>query len=253
MKATFLNHEKPLLVSMHQETNPTDMICAILDARYNGAEAFGIQLESLEREYRTEEVLKKIFSYCGGKPIYITSYRGAQSKGMTDEECVELLLLGLRAGATLCDVIGDLYHPEPDQMTFDPEAVEKQKALIHRIHEMGGEALMSSHLSEFFDEERVMTYAYAQQERGVDIVKIVNKSDSEDEETAHICVIRRMKKELTCPFLYLSGGTHSRLLRQIGPSLGVCMYLCVNRYLPTSTRAQPQLSATRLIRDHLFL
>ena len=223
-KATFLTYEKPLLVSMHQETNPTDMICTILDARYNGAEAFGIQLECLERSYRDEETLKKIFSYCGGKPIYITSYRGDKSKGMTDEECVELLLLGLRAGATLCDLMGDLYHPEAHQLTFDPDAVERQRALIDRIHEMGGEVLMSSHLPEFVDEECVVKYAHAQRERGADVVKIVNISNSEDEETAHFNTIRRLKKELKCPFLYLVSGTHSRLIRQIGPALGVCMY-----------------------------
>ena len=42
----------------------------------------------------------------------------AYHAGMTDEECVELLLLGLKCGATLCDVMGDLYHPEKYELTL---------------------------------------------------------------------------------------------------------------------------------------
>ena len=52
---------------------------------------------------------KRIFSACAGRPRYVTSYRTGENIGMTDEECVELLLLALECGATLFDVMGDLY------------------------------------------------------------------------------------------------------------------------------------------------
>ena len=68
-KASFLNNPKPLLCVMVQEPNPDSAIEVISNALYDGAEAFGIQLECLEREYRTEENLKKIFSACKGLPI----------------------------------------------------------------------------------------------------------------------------------------------------------------------------------------
>ena len=251
--ATFLEYQKPLLVAMVEDSTPDEMICTILDSLYDGAEAFGIQLCKLKHEYRNEKTLKRIFSYCEGKPIYITSYRTAENKDLTDDECVEFLLMGLRAGATLCDVMGDLYHPEDDQLTFDPEAVEKQKQLIQKIHEMGGEVLISSHLSRYFDEEEILAYARAQIERGTDVVKIVNKSNSEDEQMANLQIAYRLKKELDKPYLFLAGGMHARLIRQIGPTLGVCMYLCLNRYRPVSTKAQPILRSTKQIRDNMFL
>ncbi|MBO5271161.1 MAG: type I 3-dehydroquinate dehydratase, partial [Clostridia bacterium] len=231
-KATFLGHDRPLLCAMVQDSTPDEMICTILDSLYDGADAFGIQLCNLKAEYRTEETLRKIFSYCEGRPIYITSYRGGQSKGLSDDECMELLLLGLSAGATLCDVMGDTFHPEKDQLTFDPEAVEKQKALIAKIHEMGGEVLISTHTSRFFTEEEVVSYAKAQMERGADVVKIVSKANTEDEQMEALQTIHRLKKECDRPFLFLVGGKYTRLIRQIGPALGVCMYLCVQRYRP---------------------
>jgi len=112
MKPSFLNQTRPPLVSMIQAATPEEAICLIVESLYDGADAFGIQLCWLKREYRTEETLRNIFGYCQNKPIYITSYRAKESAGMSDDECVELLLLGLKCGATLCDVMGDLYHPE---------------------------------------------------------------------------------------------------------------------------------------------
>ena len=132
-KATFLTYDKPLLCAMVQDETPDEMICTIMDSLYDGADAFGIQLCNLQMEYRNEETLRKIFSYCEGKPIYITSYRGKYNKDLSEEERMEFLLMGLRAGATLCDVPGDTFAPCKEQMTFEPEAVEKQKKLIIKI------------------------------------------------------------------------------------------------------------------------
>ena len=252
-KATFLTYEKPLLTAMVQEQTPDDAICVILDSLYEGAEAFGIQLCNLLPEHRNVETLRKIFSYCEGKPIYITSYRGGNSKGLSDDACVELLLMGLEAGATLCDIMGDLYCREPDQLTFDPVAVEKQKALIRKIHEMGGEVLISSHTSRYFTEEEVLHFARAQAERGADVVKIVTKCNSEDEQMACLQIIHRLKNELDRPFLFLVGGSHTRLVRQVGPLLGCCMYLCVQRYFPVTAKMQPRLFAAKAVRDSILL
>ena len=72
MKASFLNHDKPLLVAMVQEETPQAAIAVILNSLQDGAEAFGIQLCILKPEYRNEATLRRIFAACHGKPIYIT-------------------------------------------------------------------------------------------------------------------------------------------------------------------------------------
>ncbi len=252
MKPTFLKYAKPLLCAMVQEPTPEAMIETICDSLYDGAEAFGIQLENLLPEYRTEETLARIFSYCENKPIYITSYRGRNNQGLSDEQCVDLLLMGVRAGATLADVMGDLYHPEPIQITYDEEAVKKQKALIEKIHALGGEVLISSHFGRFLDEEETLRHAKAQRERGADIVKIVNHSQNEEQQLKNFEIIYRLNKELDCPFLHLANGKKSKLLRQMGPALGVCMYLCMNSYhLPQNSKEQPLLRAMHTIRENM--
>ncbi len=252
-KATFLNQDRPLLCAMVQDETPDDMICTIMDSLYDGADAFGIQLCNLKKEYRNEATLQKIFSYCEGKPIYITSYRGAHNKDLTEEERMEFLLMGLRAGATLCDIPGDTFAPCKEQMTFEAEAVEKQRLLIEQIHELGGEVLISSHTKRFYTEDEISELARAQVQRGADVVKIVTMANSEEEQMVGLCTIARLKKELDRPFLFLVGGTHSRLIRQIGPALGVCMYLCVQRYRPVTTKAQPLIRSVKAIRDNMLL
>lgn len=254
-KASFLNADRPLLTVVVQASTPAEAECIIADALYDGADSFCIQLCNLLPEYRNEASLRRIFDACFGRPIYITSYRSGESKklGLNDDACVDLLLMGLRAGATVCDVMGDLYHPEPHELTFDPVAVKKQKQLIKTIHEMGGEVLISSHLHAFFEEERVLEYADAQAERGADIVKIVSMADDEDQMMAGLSTIHRLKKELDRPFLFLAGGKNSRLIRQIGPALGCCMYLCIEGYRPVNTKLQLPLRAARELRDRMLL
>lgn len=252
-KASFLCQPRPLLCAMVQEKTPQTAITVIMNSLYDGAEAFGIQLEYLEKEYRNEKTLREIFSYCSGKPIYITSYRGAENTGMTDDECVELLLLGLSAGATLLDVIGDLYCPEPHELTMDPAAIEKQEALIRLIHERGGEALISSHLHAFYDEEEVMRIAFEQKRRGADVVKIVTRADTRAELMTDLRIADRLGRELGKEHLFLAGGSECRLLRQVGPFFGSCMYLTVERYQPQSSKEQPLLRAAKAIRDSMAI
>ena len=223
----------------------------------DGADAFGIQVCNLIPEQRDEKHLSRLFEACEGKAIYITSYRGSQNQGKSDEECMDFLLSAMRAalpyGEVLCDVMGDTFHAEPDQLTYDAQAVEKQKALIAQIHAEGGKVLMSTHTSRFFTEEETVAYAKAQRSRGADVVKIVSKANDEDEQMTGLNIIHRLKAELDCPFLFLVGGTHTRLLRQIGPALGVCMYLAVSRYRPVTAKAQPLIRSVKAIRDAMLL
>lgn len=254
-KASFLNSNRPFLTTVVQASTPVEAECIIADALYDGADAFCIQLCNLLPEHRNEETLRRIFKACMGRPIYITSYRLAENKklGLDDDGCVELLLMGLRAGATLCDVMGDLYHPEPQELTFDPAAVEKQRALIDKIHEMGGEVLISSHVHMFFEEDRILEYAHEQARRGADVVKIVSMADSEEQMMAALNAIPRLKRELDRPFVFLTNGSQGRLIRQVGPALGVCMYLCIEHFRPANSKQQIPLRSAKQLRDNMLL
>jgi len=249
--SAFLNSEKPLLTAMVQYPTPEECILKIKASLAEGADALGIQLCKLRREFRTKEVLMEIFAACEGKPIYVTSYRVGHSEGLSDDEVADLLLLAADCGANLMDVMGDLYGPDPAyQLTTDPEAVERQKALIAEIHRRGGEVLMSCHTNRSTTVEENLMIARAQAERGADVIKIVNDSKDLAELPGYVESIRRILEETGKKLLFLAGGPCS-ILRYIGPSLGVCMYLCVQHHGPLDTKVQPLLRKLKQVRDNL--
>lgn len=251
MKATFLGHDKPLLTAMVIRKTPEDFIDIINKSLADGAEAIGLQMEHLERQYRTREIITSIFEACQGKPIYVTSYRSDASEGMTDEECAEYLLFLADCGATLCDFQSNLFDKAaPREYTKDPVAVEKQKALIAEIHRRGAQVMMSAHTGSLLTPAETLELARAQIERGSDISKIVNGSD-DDSLPSCIETIQLLKKELGAPYLYLVGGACAKTIRQIGPSLGVHMYLCVHMHGELDASLQPLIVPLKAVRDNM--
>ena len=74
-----------------------------------------------------------------GRPFYITNYRYGYHAGLSDEECMNGLLEGLRMGGTLGDIMGDTFDKCSNELTKNPTAVDRQKRLIDEIHSMGKE------------------------------------------------------------------------------------------------------------------
>jgi len=247
--ATFLKYDKPLLTAMIQCSTPEECIVKIKASIEDGADALGVQLCKLKRDRRTDEDLKKIFAACEGRPIYVTSYRSGASEGLTDDECAELLLRALDCGATLCDVVGDFFGVSPHyQLAEDEEAVKKQKALIDEIHRRGGEVLMSSHTMKSTTVEENIMIAKAQIERGADVIKIVNKAETKDEVPTYIEAIQKIVAMTDKKLLFLVSG-EGQIIRYIGPSFGVCMYLCVQYHSEMDTKEQPVLRKIKAVRD----
>ena len=251
--AFVFDKKRPPLVAMVQDDTLAGALDVIVDSHYDGADAFGIQLEDLQPEYRNPRDLKTLFNACLCKPIYFTSYRSRLSKDLTDDERVELLLMGVEAGGDLADVMGDLYDPQPHELTEDPAAVHKQKKLIEKIHSMGAQVLMSCHTHACLPDDEIVRYALAQKERGADVVKIVNECPTEEDFRRAVNLPFKLKDALgDTPFLFLAGGAHGRIIRQIGPQLGVCMYLCAPSHKPGYARLQPLLRAMKQVRDHMI-
>ncbi len=234
---------------MLQQRTPEEMIDAIKKSIALGADAFGIQFESLSAEYRNPETYKKLFSSTEGRPIYVTNYRHNTNEGKSDDQLADELVELIECGATLADIMGDMFCPHPEEMTDDAKAIEKQKALVERIHKAGGEVLMSSHVLKYIPSERVIEIAKAQQERGADIVKIVTGADDDIQQGENLKIAAMLKQELEVPYLYLAGG-NCKVLRRVGPMLGVCMWLCVYEHHEHSTKAQPTLKKAKAIWDN---
>lgn len=250
MKKTFLNHQKPLLTVMLQCEYPEVAIGRIKKANEVGADAYGLQIESLKPEYQTPETLTKIFNEMQGRPCYITQYRGKNNSGLTDDELAEKLITSAKCGATLCDVMGDMFCKHPEELTDNEDAIKKQIALIDKLHSMGAEVLMSSHLYKFAPAERVLEIAFEQKRRGADIIKIVTAADNMEQQIENLRITNLLKEKLGAPFLFLSGGECS-IHRRIGINLGCTMALCVYEHDHLSTPTQPLLSTMKNIRDNI--
>ena len=244
-KPTFLHQSRPLLTCMIQARTPADAMLTIRNA------AYGFQQCQMELSCRDDKTIRNLFAQMCGKPVYVTNYRGAKNQGMTDDELADGLVTLIRQGATLADVIGDFFCPDPIQLTMDPTAIDKQRRLIDRIHEAGGEVLMSSHVLRYTPAEEVLRIAFEQKKRGADVVKIVTAGNSDEEELDNLRTTQLLAKELDIPFLFLSGGTHNKRHRTLGFTFGCSIILCVDRYDPISTQSQPLLHAMRKIVDHL--
>lgn len=249
MKPTFLSGE-PLLTVMLQCETPETAIGRIRNANCLGADAYGLQVESLSPEYQNADTYKRIFGEMNGRPCYVTDYRGANNTGKCDEELASGLIALAESGATLCDVMGDLFCKHPEEMTEDRIAIGKQIELIDTLHQKGTEVLMSSHLYKFAPAERVLEIAKEQKRRGADIIKIVTAADNMQQQIENLRITDLLKQELDVPFLFLSGGVSS-IHRRLGMHLGNCMCLCVYEHDARSTAAQPLLSTMKTVLEHI--
>ena len=251
MKPSFVNATRPLVVGMTLKRTPREAIYAIKNSVYAGADAIAVQLCKMEKQYKTREELARVFAAAAGRPIYVTNYRWNENAERSYEECAEELLMAMEVGGTLADVPGDFYHEDKEyQMTEDAEAIEKQMALIDRLHAMGKEVLMSSHVLRFLPAEKVLEIAKEQVRRGADIVKIVTGANSEEEEMENLRIATLLKKELSVPFILLAAGTHAKILRMIGPAVGCFGVFAVYEHDGDAVPTQPTIAAARAVLDH---
>ena len=242
--------ENPTLTVMLQCRTPERAIELIRKANKEGADAYGLQVEVLKPEYQSPAVVKSIIDEMQGRPVYLTNYRSSSNIGKTDEQLADELIAFAENGATLCDVMGDMFCRHPEELTDNEEAIKKQMALIDTLHEKGAEVLMSSHLYKYAPAERVMEIALEQKRRGADVIKIVTRAGDMAQQLENLETTALLKKELGKPFLFLSGGECS-IHRRAGMKLGCCMGLCVYEHDEFSTSAQPLLSTLKLMRDEL--
>ena len=249
LKRTFLKNDKPILTAMVQADNP-DRIKELIDKSLpEGAEAFGMQLCKMKEEYRNKTTYKELFSYTD-KPVYVTNYRGETNEGKTDEQLAKELIEFADCGATLCDVMGDLFDKQSDELAVNEAAIKKQMELINSLHQEGAEVLMSSHVLKFTPAQRVLEIALEHQRRGADICKIVTGAETMEQQIENLRIINLLKENLKIPFLFLCSG-ECHIFRRICGELGCCMYLTVYEYDEFATLSQPLLKNVKAIRDNM--
>lgn len=241
----FLVKGRPTVVGMLRSNTMADLLKEISLVLSEGADAFGFQIETLAPTERNADNYKRIFAAMQDKPAYVTHYARCNPLKLTDDELMEELYIAAKCGAKLIDVRCDLYDRQLDEYSTDKKAIEKQKTVIQKIHEMGAEVLMSAHILKYIPCEKVVEIALSQQMRGVDIVKIVTEANSDEELCNNLKTSVILKEKLDVPSLFLCNGTHCKKHRMLGPSLGSSMFLAVED--SNTDLNQPPISKAREI------
>jgi len=250
MNKSFLDTPHPVVTGIMAGQTPQELIAEAKNAEFDGAQGIAITLADLKPEFRNPEALKSIIDAVS-LPFMFFFYRDDRWQDAGDEERQELLLAAAQAGASMIDVMGDLYDPSPMEITRDPAAVDKQKSLIDRIHAKGADVVISSHMACARTTEQVIEHMRALESRGPEVVKIVTTVDTEDELAEAFRTTMALKRELKTPFIHLCNGKLSRPHRFLGPALGVSIAFAVHRYEPRYGMTQPTIRAMRAVLDNL--
>ncbi len=223
MKNSFVNfNNRSKIISMIAVKTIKDTIVSMKKSIKQGCEGFCLTTESLKKEERTKENFLKLYKAAKGLPIYATCYQmnNISNPPETDEELIETLKIYAKNGAKLIDVPQDFYDMQPDQVSWDKTAIEKQKSLIKEFKDMGVEVIMSCHVFHFIPKNEILKIAKSQVERGADIVKIVAYADNEVELDEMYETLFELKKQIKIPVLFLLNGNMGKKFRSISTILG---------------------------------
>ena len=193
-RPSFLALPRPIVTCILGEKTVEDAIATVKNGEFKGAPAFAIHLEKLAKEDLTDDNLRRIAG-CTRRPFMFLHYRG--DGRFTDEERVELLTRAIECGAACVDFTADTFDPSPMEFTEKPEAVDRQKRAIDRVHELGGEVVMSSHILDRARScEQVLAHLQAVEARGADFAKIVTLANSEEEFVEAVRTTMVLRREL---------------------------------------------------------
>jgi 3-dehydroquinate dehydratase len=221
-------------------------IRTIKTAEYEGATAFEVHLPLLD--FPTAEELGRladataypIYGTCRRAPFYELLGRDEPAQ-LTDVDRTDQLVTAVDAGLDGIDMELDTFDcqpgpesfseeaiaahaadpdAEPAEISDDPEAIAAQGDVIDRVHEAGGEVLLSAHTYTHLEPAETVAIAERMTERGADLCKIVgvDRSLAEGIETlqAHL----RLNDADTAPYALMAIGEPSRIIRPLAPMFG---------------------------------
>ena len=251
LKRSFCNRQEVAVSLLYKPRSAAEAVAVARSAEADGADGIALEMSALPEEDRSTETLRGIIG-CVQLPFMFINYRNDSIHGADDEARQQYLLRAAEAGADVIDVMGDLYAPAPRELTSDPAAIAKQRALIDEIHAKGAHVLISSHATkEFVPPEDVLAMMKEQSARGADILKVVTAVNTDEEFQESVRTMLLLNKELDKPFIYLAGGKFGKMVRYMGPKFGVAVEFGVHDYEPGGIYSQPTIRSFRKVLDNL--
>lgn len=228
---------------------PENLIGQARGAEFDGADAIAVELCDLRPEFRNRESLERVINAVN-LPFMFYFYRNDRHKISPDDESRQgLLLAAAEAGAGMIDVMGDLYDPSPNEITRNPEAIEKQKRLIGKIHDIGAQVVMSSHPNKAMSAEAILEQLQSFEQRGADVVKIVTAADTDEEFAEAVRATMLLHRKLKTPFIHLCNGKFGRLHRFLALKLGVSITFTVHDFEADTVFTQPSIRSMKTVAE----
>lgn len=219
-------------------------------AWYAGADGVCVELRNLPRGERMSAKLRTLMD-ASPLPTMCCLYRNDILDGADDDARTKTLLCALEAGAACIDVMGDLFDPSPREWSRSRSAVARQKRLIAKIHDAGAQVIISSHPLVALPPEEVLAQLRDFEKRGADIVKLVQKADTEEEFLDALRATMLCRRELKTPFVHLVSGAFGDLHRMIATRLGVALTFATLDKRGAFPMPQPPLANMKGVFDNL--
>ena len=257
----------PAVAGCVRERTARAAIAEIKNCYYDGADMIDLHLSCLEQT--DVETLKKIISSTP-LPVLALDYDQHYDRSRlhrSEEERVATVLRAVEAGAAGIDMQGCTFHVpsesgfygqdiysftkgNPKEVVTDEAIIEKQCALIEKVHAMGAEVLISCHPGIPMNATQVIDLAHFLEERGADIIKIVTRALTQEDCDEAVRTMTRLKREVKTPISYHANGEAGTPSRLINPLLGGQIAFCIDRYNEGSTMGQLDLRTVRAAVDN---
>ena len=252
----------PAVAGCVREVTAKAAIAEIKNCYYDGADMIDLHLSCLEDT--SVEALKKIIS-ASPIPVLALNYdlRYDWSRiHQTEEERIALLLRAVEAGAAGIDMQGYTFHipsrtgfcgedafsftkDGPKEVVTDPAIIEKQCALIEKVHAMGAQVLLSCHPGVPMRAQQVLDLARFLEERKPDIIKIVTRANTKAQCDEAVRAMTVLKQEIKTPIAYHANGMAGIPTRILNPLQGGQIAFCIDHYNEGSTMEQLDLRLVR--------
>lgn len=250
----------PLLAGVVREKTKAAAIAQIKNCYLDGADMIDLHLSCLEDPMD----LKAIFA-ASKLPVLALHYKKTydwKDMQVSEEARVDAFLRAMEAGAAGIDMQGYTFDEasrlnfrgedkysftkgNPREIVTDERIIEKQCALIEKVHALGGEVLLSCHPGVPLNARQVTDLALFLEKRGSDIIKIVTPAGDDPQES--IRAMLSLKKEVRTPVAYHCNGKGGIFSRILNPILGGQIAFCVDGYDAGSTMEQIDLKTARAV------
>ncbi len=242
MRKSFVANTAPVLTGVVRARTVWEAMKQVRESELKGAKGIDLHLSCLNDEYKNVESIKKIIEF-SKLPILVLNYNQTMEWDVyetSEEERINLLMMGLEAGAAGVDIQGYTYDRpshfafdekfadanysfiknKPREVVVNPEIIKKQTELIERVHSMGGEVLLSNHLLKPMKTEELVDLCHFLEERKPDIIKIVCHCDTEEEMLESFRSMMTLKREIKTPVTLFCNGKTGMYTRILNPIFG---------------------------------